>query len=188
MKKAYQTHPITHEYLSEVEVNESPLERDVYLIPAGAYVDAPPSSKDGYAIVRQGDKWKYIEDNRAAELYSQSGEKYEFTGEYNGLGPVPDWLSTEPPEQEQPPQDLVPWQVSRAQGKAQLIRQGLWPSVINYASSIEDETDRQLADVALNDTTDWQRSSPFLNAAAQALGLTAEQIDDLFIEASQIQL
>lgn len=82
----------------------------------------------------------------------------------------------------------VPQQVSRAQGKAALIRQGLWPSVLNYANSIEDETERQLAEVALNDTTDWQRSSPFLNAAAQALGLTAEQIDDLFIEASQIQL
>lgn len=83
---------------------------------------------------------------------------------------------------------LIPTAVSRAQGKAALIQRGLWPSVLNYAASIEDETERQLAEVALNDTTDWQRSSPFLNAAAQALGLTDEQIDELFIEASQIQL
>lgn len=82
----------------------------------------------------------------------------------------------------------VPAEVSRAQGKAALIQHGYWPSVLSYANSIEDETERQLADVALNDTAYWQRSSPFLNAAAKALGLTDEQIDDLFIEASQIQL
>lgn len=86
------------------------------------------------------------------------------------------------------PTPAAPGSITRAQGKAALIQRGLWPSVLNYAASIEDETDRQLADVALNDTTDWQRSSPFLNAAAQALGLTDEQIDELFIEASQIQL
>lgn len=86
------------------------------------------------------------------------------------------------------PTPAAPGSITRAQGKAALIQRGLWPSVLNYANSIEDETDRQLADVALNDTADWQRSSPFLNAAAQTLGLTGEQIDDLFIEASQIQL
>lgn len=188
MKNAYQTHPVTHEYLGKVEVSESPLEPGVYLVPAGAYVDAPPASKSGYAIIRAGKKWELTEDHRADELYDKSGEKYGFTGEYNGLGPVPDWLSTEPPEQEQSPQDLAPQQVSRAQGKAALIQRGLWPSVLNYAASIEDETERQLADVALNDTTDWQRSSPFLNAAAQALGLTAEQIDELFIQAAETQL
>lgn len=45
-----------------------------------------------------------------------------------------------------------------------------------------------LALVALNDTTHWQRTSPFLNAAATALGLTSEQLDDLFIQASGIEL
>lgn len=104
--------------------------------------------------------------------------------------PKPDWVELSADEVDALLLDHadVPQQVSRAQGKASLIQRGLWPSVLNYAASIEDETERALADVALNDSTDWQRSSPFLNAAAQALGLTAEQIDNLFIEASQIQL
>ena len=79
-------------------------------------------------------------------------------------------------------------QVSRAQGKAALISCGLWPSVLSYIESIEDETQRALAEVTLNDTTHWQRSSPFLNAAATALGLSDSELDDLFIAAAQIQL
>lgn len=82
----------------------------------------------------------------------------------------------------------VPEQVSRAQGKAALIQAGMWGGVEAYVDSITDPTEQQLALVALNDTTHWQRSSPFLNAAADALGLSSEQLDDLFKQAAAIQL
>lgn len=85
-----------------------------------------------------------------------------------------------------PPQ--APQQVSRAQGKAALVQAGLWEAVQGFAASIEDQTQAALADIALNDTTEWQRSSPFLTAAAQSLGMTDEQIDDLFIQAAEIKL
>lgn len=88
----------------------------------------------------------------------------------------------------EPPTPPVPSQVSRAQGKAALITAGLWSDVLAYVDSIEDETEKTLALVALNDTTHWQRSSPFLAAATMALGLTEAQVDDLFVQASQIQL
>lgn len=78
--------------------------------------------------------------------------------------------------------------VSRAQGKAALIRAGLWQGVLDYVSSIEDATEKALADVALNDTVTWQRTSPLLNEAAAALGLTQERLDDLFVAASGIEL
>ena len=45
-----------------------------------------------------------------------------------------------------------------------------------------------LAEVALNDTQEWRRDSPFLNAAAAALGLSTEQLDALFVAAREIQL
>lgn len=79
-------------------------------------------------------------------------------------------------------------QVSRAQGKAALIRSGLWQGVLDYVASIEDATEKALAQVALNDTVTWQRTSPFLNTAATALGLTQTQLDDLFVAASEIEL
>lgn len=82
----------------------------------------------------------------------------------------------------------VPQQITRAQGKAALIMQGHWQEVLDYVASIQDPTQRALADVALHDTLTWERSSPFLNAAAAWLGMTNEQLDALFIQASKIIL
>ena len=82
----------------------------------------------------------------------------------------------------------VPRSVMRSQGKAALIQAGLWQSVLEYVGSLADPTERALADVALNDTLTWDRASPFLNGAADALGLTSAQLDDLFREAAAIAL
>lgn len=82
----------------------------------------------------------------------------------------------------------IPQQVTRAQGKAALIQAGILPSVISFIDSIEDETEKALALVAINDTTHWQRNSPFLNRAADEIGVSQEQMDNLFIAASMIEL
>ena len=82
----------------------------------------------------------------------------------------------------------VPEGVTRAQGKAALITAGLWPGVIAFVAAIPDPTERALAEVALHDTQQWHRSSPFFNAAATALGLTGEQLDNLFLAAAKIEL
>lgn len=88
----------------------------------------------------------------------------------------------------EPEPEPVPQSVSRAQGKAALIQSGLWSAVVAYVDAITDPTEKALAEVALNDTTEWLRNSPFLNAAATALGLTETQLDDLFRTAATIQL
>ena len=101
------------------------------------------------------------------------------------FGPVADYI--QPPEPEQlPPQ--VPQQVTRAQGKAVLIQMGLWQQVLDFVAAIPDSTQRALAEVALHDTQNWQRNSPFLNQAADALGITQAQMDELFIAADQVML
>lgn len=86
------------------------------------------------------------------------------------------------------PPEPVPQQITRAQGKAALIMQGHWQEVLDYVASIQDPTQRALAGVALHDTLTWERSSPFLNAAAAGLGMTGEQLDALFIQAAGIAL
>ncbi len=86
------------------------------------------------------------------------------------------------------PQSAVPQRITRAQGKAALIVQGLWSAVLGYVGAIQDPTQRALAEGALHDTLTWERSSPFLNAAAAGLGMTGEQLDALFIQASEITL
>ena len=90
-----------------------------------------------------------------------------------------------PPE---PAPEPVPQQITRAQGKVALIMQGYWQAVLDYVASIQDPTQRALANVALHDTSTWERSSPFLNAAAAGLGMTSEQLDALFIQAGGIAL
>lgn len=87
-----------------------------------------------------------------------------------------------------PTDPMVPMLVSRAQGKAALIQSGLWPQVLSYVESITDPTAKALAEVALNDTTEWRRDSPFLTEAATAIGLTQADLDQLFISAAEIQL
>jgi len=82
----------------------------------------------------------------------------------------------------------VPQSVTRAQGKAVLIQMGLWQQVLDFVAAIPDATRRAGAEVALHDTQNWERSSPFLNQAAQALGMTDEQLDDLFRAAAQVRL
>lgn len=82
----------------------------------------------------------------------------------------------------------VPASVSRAQGKLALIQAGLWPQVQAFVAGIEDATQRALAEVALNDTTEWRRASTFLAQCAQALGLSERQLDDLFTAAAEVQL
>ena len=99
----------------------------------------------------------------------------------------------DPPEPEEPPvpepePDGPPTVVTRAQGKAALIQAGLWADVLAYVDAIADPTQQALARVALDDTTEWRRDSPFLATAAAALGLTDQQLDDLFVAAAAIVL
>lgn len=87
-----------------------------------------------------------------------------------------------------PPVSDVPQTVSRAQGKAALIQAGKWDAVTAFVNAIADPEQKALADVALNDTQDWRRDSPFLIQAAGAIGLSSNDLDDLFTAAAEIIL
>ena len=82
----------------------------------------------------------------------------------------------------------VPQSVSRAQGKLALIGAGLWPAALAFVDGITDPAQKAYAEVALNDTQEWRRDSPFLASAAAALDLSEEQLDTLFITAGGLQL
>ena len=83
---------------------------------------------------------------------------------------------------------VVPQSVSRAQGKLALIGAGLWPAAIAFVDGITDPVQKAYAEVALHDTQEWRRDSPFLASAAAALGLSEGQLDTLFITAKELQL
>ena len=85
-----------------------------------------------------------------------------------------------------PPQ--IPQQVTLAQGKVVLIQMGLWQQVVAFVDAIEDPLQKAIAEVAVYETLHWQRNSLFLNQVATALGITQEQMDELFIAASEVML
>lgn len=82
----------------------------------------------------------------------------------------------------------VPEMVTRAQGKVALIQAGLWNAVVSAVDAIVDPVEKEIALVALNDTVTWQRNSPFLNQMAEALDISEQAMDALFIAAAQINL
>lgn len=86
------------------------------------------------------------------------------------------------------PEPAAPQCVTRAQGKAALILAGLWESVITYVQNLTNPTEKLMAEIALNDTAHWQRTSPFLNAVANALDISSDQLDDLFQQAEALEL
>lgn len=83
---------------------------------------------------------------------------------------------------------VVPQSISRAQGKAALLSFGFLDDVESYIEAMPEGTDKRLALIAFNETNEWQRESPFLQQMASTVGLTQEQLDDLFIFAAKVLL
>lgn len=133
-----------------------------------------------------GQYWQFDD---ADDVRLINGVYQVFDVEGNRIMSVPETLievDSLPEPESAPPH--VPQQVTNAQGVAALIQAGLWQSVLDYVDAMTDPTEKALAEVALHRTTHWRRDSPFLTAAAAALGLTDQQLDDLFVQAAEIRL
>jgi hypothetical protein len=59
-------------------------------LPAGAFLDPPPSPEDGKAIVRQNGAWALVEDFRGTTAYNKQTKQSEVIG---SLGPLPSQLT-----------------------------------------------------------------------------------------------
>ena len=78
---------------------------------------------------------------------------------------------------------LVPTSVTPYQAKAVLLNAGLFQQVDQYIQSLGPNT---LEYLAWNSAQNFYRESPFIVSIGTQLGLTPNQIDQLFIEASKI--
>lgn len=79
------------------------------------------------------------------------------------------------------PVKFVPELVTKYQAKMALIQAGLYTQIDQF---IRDSNDNVLK-VAWYDAAAFQRSNPFISTLGSLFNLTEEQIDDLFITASQ---
>lgn len=109
------------------------------------------------------------------------------TNEYHNTSSNPEfltWLSAgNTPDPYVPPPPPIPTTVTRFQALAVLAAGGYLPTIRTYIATLgEDDITR----LAWESASEWERTSPTLNALAQMLGLTDAQVDDLFVAASNI--
>ena len=93
---------------------------------------------------------------------------------------VPEDAIIEPYVAPPPP---IPQTVTRFQALAVLAAGGYLDIVRTYINTLDQNNVQRLA---WENATDWERTSPTLNALATMLGLTDAQVDDLFVAASQV--
>jgi len=110
------------------------------------------------------------------DLYVDSGDLYDraISGEFGALGDMP-----EPPE---PQPDPVPQTISRFQARAALHQAGYLEQVQTAIESAD-----PIVKMAWEDATEFRRNSPTVLTFAETLGLTDEQLDEMFRTAAQIE-
>jgi len=80
----------------------------------------------------------------------------------------------------------VPVSVSMRQAKRALLAAGLLDLADQAIAGISDDNERRAAQIDWTSATDVRRDWPLVASIAQALGLTDQQIDALFVAASQL--
>jgi len=75
----------------------------------------------------------------------------------------------------------VPSQVTRAQAKIALFRAGLYDQVTTMVTAMGGE-----AFIWYTEAANWERNNHYVETLGKALGLTSEQVDNLFIEAGKV--
>lgn len=92
------------------------------------------------------------------------------------------WLAEgNTPEPADPVIEPIPQVVSKAQGLIALEMAGILVSIEAYM-----QTASRLEQLAWNNIQQFERSSPLLNTLCTNFGLTQEDVDNLFINASKV--
>lgn len=90
--------------------------------------------------------------------------------------------------QVQPPATVngVPQSAPRKQARQALVLAGLYEQAIAAIAAIPDAQQRMLAQIEWDDSPAYERQSPLVQQVGAALGLSDEQIDNLFVTASTL--
>lgn len=102
------------------------------------------------------------------------GEGYAWTGST--------WAPPAPVE----PVVVVPQVVTRRQARQALLLAGRLQEVQPAIDAIADPVQRGMVQIEWDDSQEFQRTRPTLIALAAAIGMTAEDLDNLFTQAAQL--
>ena len=90
------------------------------------------------------------------------------------------------PEPVEIPVTLPPTLVSRRQARQALALAGKLHLIQPAIDSLQDPLQRALAQIEWDDSAEFQRNWPLLTQLAAAVGISPEEIDDLFILANSL--
>lgn len=76
--------------------------------------------------------------------------------------------------------------ISLRQCRELLIRTGRFQKVITIINSIEDETERLIVENYFNNSQEFERNHHMLELLTTALGMSEIEVDDFFLEASEL--
>ncbi|ASJ79181.1 hypothetical protein P26059A_0029 [Curvibacter phage P26059A] len=138
-------------FVGVTTADESPLEEGVFLIPAGTVDSIPPSIPEG-KLARWNGEWT-LED-------------------------IPQPEPEEPPVE---PEPFKPKSVTMRQARLALLEAGYYSSVQTAINAIEDPIIRQASQIEWEYAATVDRNSSFTQGMANALGLTEQDMDNLFM-------
>lgn len=123
-----------------------------------------------------GENWVYCVDTQSRIPKWADEERTEFTP---GWTAYEAWLAEGNTSLSPNEDQLVEWRskqsITRLQARLALIDEGLWEAVMAFAAQADARTQ-----AFFEDAQTWKRQDPTLIAAAPLLGLSAEQLDQLF--------
>ena len=76
--------------------------------------------------------------------------------------------------------------ISLRQCREILIRTGRFQEVVTIINSIEDETERLIVENYFNNSQEFERNHHMLGLITTALGMSEIEVDDFFLEASEL--
>jgi hypothetical protein len=168
----------TGEFVGTELAVQSPLdEPGVWLYPANSTTQPPPQVDNGLVAVWVDESWQTVEDHRGKTIY-----KGQSSATVETIGPVPDGWSLDPPEPSNEP--FIPTSVLLWQARAVLDTHGLLQQVDTLIEASGSAANK----AAWHYAPAIRRDSQLVNWAAGQIGLTSEQVDQMFLEASQIEV
>ncbi|KLD95811.1 hypothetical protein [Aliarcobacter butzleri] len=159
----------------------------------------PLDNKAGYTVCfnEEAKKWEYVEDNRGKIIYSKT-TKEKIEVDY--LGKIKEehtllvpgqfdewdytqkiWVENEKVKKEYE-DSLIPTSITQRQCRLMLHKMGKYKEVVTFIENSEDDEIK----IEWEYASTIERNNPLVSTLGEQLGLTKEQLDNLFVEASKL--
>ncbi|MBO5739004.1 hypothetical protein J6R97_06660 [bacterium] len=184
--KAYIYDEYTKEFLYEDNVDMSPLEEDVILMPPNATLEPIGEVKENYAQIFDGSEWVYVEDYRGKTAWKSYNEHLVI----EELGAIPEGYSLEQPEPSESERREI---IGRMFLTGADVERGIYQAkgmdfddILTYIAELKPEgVDIKALKIELK-ANSFYRGNPYVDIVGELLGFSKKQLD-LFFETNDPQ-